>query len=301
MKRNYQTIVAAVILSGCTVPDVTPEVAASVDLLAATDGKLRPSLKILAAQELRQSEDALLASGDTVYETSNCDESDEFGLMTDCQLDFLGNLDEGPVNATQALTALNDIEAYFATLLILASDDDSNAVRAQAQELAKALDEVGEGKSEALATLAKDVGKRGDTFVAASGFLADQNRIAALRSVVRRADPIIASQTEIIAAYLDLDGELAAAHSVLVEAEAEVVEAQAAKDTRRYRKAIEDLKAVHRAYRRAQEAAPSYAMKLLRDSHAQLLARLSSGGSPEDILKTLTEIETVIKLAKEDK
>ncbi|WP_393925475.1 hypothetical protein [Yoonia sp. R2-816] len=287
-------------LNGCTVPNVTPEIASSVDLLAVTDSQLRPMLRSRAADEVRNAEQELILSGATVYETEDCDDSDEYGLMANCRLRFLADLDSGPVNATQALTALNEMEAYFAILLVLASDEDSNAVRTQAQELAKALNDAAEGKSAALATLAEDAGRRGDAFTATTGFLAGQYRIGALRSLVRRADPVIETQTLIIAAYLDLDGELSAAHSALVDAEEEVVNAQASGDPRRYSEAVESLKTAHFEYQTAQNESPSYVMKLLRQSHGQLLARLTTGGSAQEVLETVTEIESVINVLKED-
>ena len=291
------------LLASCTVPDVSPEVAEAGTLLAATDARLRPALTPLAANELAAAEEAFMREGKTILAldgTCHYDEARQSGVVvTDCALTEFARPDKGAVNATSTLDALDAMAGYFAALAALASSQSSDEVAARTAGLIDALAALDhDGNPDGLRRAAQGAATRKDLVVRTAGFLAARYRIAALRKVVRRADPVFGRMVPVAAAYLDtLPGGLPAAQVRLEDAEEAMALAPTA-GVAAHRAAAVELRAALAAFRAAEAASPANRLLLLRRLHAGLLKRLSGARSAEDLLATLEDIKAIVDLTE---
>lgn len=298
-------LIVAGVLAACSVPDVQPNVTAAAELLAVTEGTVRPGLEPLAAAELAEAEDAAMRDGRVIVGldgTCHYDEAREAGeVTTDCSLIAFARPDDGAVNATTTLDALDVMAAYFTALGALASAESSDEVRARTAALMKALGDLGEGNdSAALDRIAAGAKDRAELVTRTAGFLAAQARIAALRRVVRKADPVIARIVAPAAAFLDQQpGNLPDAQDRLDQAEAGYIAAAGSGNVAEHRAAAADLRDAFAAFKRAEAASPANRLLLLRRFHAELLDRLTSGGEPEDLLSVAEEIKAIVDLANQ--
>ena len=225
-------------------------------------------------------------------------QSDDFAIMADCRLVSAVDFSGGVVSASNSLQALNAIDGYFKSLLALASSKSSDDVRQQATNLAAALKEASAAKYAPLAELAIRAPGTADQAVAVTGFLASQMRVAQLRRVVRQADPEIEGLLLGVAAFLDLQSGLSAAHEKLIAAQTEMEFAQTSGDPARYRRALDQLEARHAAFTKEQNASAGNSLRLLRKLHGELLKRLNSPGEPSEILAVVTEIRAVVDVIR---
>jgi hypothetical protein len=302
---RFAPFLGSLALLACAAPEVAPEIGQASALLAETDKGVRPTLEPIAAAELAAAEDAAMQTGDTVLAldgTCNFAEARDAGnAVTDCVLVEFARPDKGPVNATTVLDALETMDNYFVALAALASSESSDEVAARSAALVDALGQLNQGnRSPALARIAGAATERKDLLVRTAGFLASRYRVAALRKVVRRADPVLGRLVLIAAAYLDQgpDG-MPAAQMRLEDAEEEVALASGSGDVARHRRAVAELRAAFASFKAVEASSPANRLYLLRQFHAELLERLSGPQSAEEFLTTIEEIKAIADLANQ--
>jgi hypothetical protein len=300
------TVTCLIMVAACAVPDIGLSVDEAAALLAETNNSVRPVLDPIMAQELATSEEVTMRRGGTILGlegTCHYDDARKAGLaVTDCALVEYVRPDKGPVNATSVGDALDAMSGYFAGLAAIASSESSDEVAARAGALIEAVAAFGaEGNPASLRRLGAAAAERRDLATRGAGFLAVQYRVAAVRKVVRRADPVFDRIVPIAAAYLDtLPGGLPAAQARLEEAEEELAIAPNV-SVAAHRTAAIELRAAFAAYKQAEAASPATRLYLLRRLHAGLLQSLSGPRSPEELLTVLEEIKVINDLAREGK
>lgn len=293
---------SALLIGACTTPDVGAGIGEAASLLAETDQALRPTLNPLAATELVAAEEAAMASGKTIVELQgDCDYTLSRGsgqILTDCGLRENARPMTGPVNATQVIEALDILDDYFTALSKLASSESSDEVAARTAGLMDALASLGDGDGTGLDKLAKAATEQKPLVVKALGFVAAQVRVAGLRRVVRKADPLIGELTEAAVAWLDdLPGGMPAAQERLTGAEEAVTLAALAGDVGRQRAAAAELRAALAAFKTTEAASPATRLLMIRKVHGDILRRLSSPQSAAELLNTVEEIKAIAALS----
>lgn len=289
-------------MTACSVPDLSPNIAEAVQLLADTDRQLRPALTPVAAAELAAAEEAMMRNGQQVLGFGgNCDAiatRAEGGVVSECRLVERALPVTGPVNTTQALRALDVLGGYFAAIGALAAAESSDEVAARSGTLLDALAALGNGGGpDAFVGL----GARRDLIVRSTSFVAAQYRIAALHRVVRRADPVIGEMTDIAVAWLDdLPGGVPEAQAALLDARDALATATEARNLPAQRSATAELRAAHARFRKAEAESPANRLLLLRKLHAGLRNRLEHPQSAKELLATLEEIKAITELAKKE-
>lgn len=298
-------ILTSLVAIGCTSPDLRPGIKEATALLAETDNQIRPMLEPLAAAELAAAEEAAMQRGEIILmlegSCNYADARDAGQARTDCALVEIARPDKGAVNATTMLDALDAMSAYFVALDALASSESADEVAARTAALMEALTQLDDtSRSPALARIAATAADHKDLVSRSSGFLANQYRIAALRRVVRRADPIFGQLVPIAAAYLDQapDG-MPIAQMRLEAAEENMTLASGAGSVARHRAAAAELRAAFAAFKIAEAKSPANRLILLRKFHADLLDRLTGPQSAEDLLTTIEDIKAIADLASQ--
>jgi hypothetical protein len=291
-------------LGACSTPDLSPGIAESARLLEATDKGLRPGLAAQAAQEQAKAELAAMQAGRIVLGLEgDCDPAathNEGRVFSACELLTLAALPAEPVSATQMLAALDALRDYYSGLASLADARSSDEVAAATAGLFDALAQAGKapGAPKALADFAASGASRKDLATRTTGFLADQYRLAALRRVVRRADPVIDALTERAVAWLELQpGGVGEARKRLSEARLKVLDATGARDLAGQQSATSEMREAFAAFKAAERSSPANQLRLLRQMHAELLARAKSPGNAEDFLTVLEEVRAIADLA----
>ena len=288
------------ILAACTTPDLGPGIGEATRLLAATDRELRPVLSPLAAAELAAAEEAAMRRGDLVLgfegDSDPYAARDEGKVLSECRLVEHARPLDGPVNATQTLLALDTLGAYYAALAALAASNAPDEIAARSAALIDGLN----GLSKDLGSGAfAGLGARRDLIGRSSGFVANQARTAAIRKVVRKADPVIGDLTALAVAWLDeLPGGVPEAQAAFVDARGRLLEATEARNLAAQRDATQSLRKAHAALLKAEAASPANPLLMLRKLHGDLARRLSRPGSADDFLKTLAEIRAISDLAR---
>ena len=292
------------ILVACSTPDLSPAISESTRLLSATDGDLRPTLSIAAAREQAEAErSAMRGGGMVVALKGDCDPAAthlEGRVFSECELVTLAAPPATPVSATQMLAALDGLRAYYEGLAGLADARTSDDVATATARLFDTLASVGsaEGVPDGLAAAAKSAAGRKDLVTRSAGFLADQSRLAALRRVIRRADPIIGALTERAVAWLDIQpGGVDEARQHLSDARLALLDATEAGDLPRQESETARMRAAFAAFKAAERASPANRLRLLRQMHAELLARSQTPGEAEDFLTVLEEVRAIADLA----
>ncbi len=292
-------------LAACTVPNVSPGIDAAKTLLSTTDTDLRPKLAPVAAQELARAEQDYVAQGKAIVEllgTCRYEDARTNGMiLPDCHLVQSALPDHGPVNATEVLEALDVLSNYFTALAAIASADSSDAVATQTGAVIDALSKLGSGSgSSGLAKIAAFAAANKDQAVTSVGFLAAQYRVAALRRVVRKADPVIDALVQGAVLYLDArPGGLVAAEQNMTRAERAMTTAAVAHDAAGQTRAAQDLRTTFAAFHQAAATDPANRLLLLRKLHGDLLHGLTGPQSAEDYLTTLEQIRKIADLAQQ--
>lgn len=302
MTRHPILLASLLALTACTTPDVSPGIGEAVSLLAQTDHALRPTLTPLAAAELSKAQEAAMKSGKTIVELQgDCDYTVSRGsgqVLTDCSLRENARPTTGPVNATQMVEALDVLGDYFAALAKLASSASSDEVAARTAGLMDALTALDKGDKAGLKQLGQTAADRKPLVVQTVGFVVAQARVAGLRKVVRKADPVIGALTETAVAWLDdLPGGMPVAQARLTDAEEAVTRAALAHDIGRQRAAAADLRGAFAAFKKAEAASPATRLLMIRKLHGDILRRLSSPQSAEELLATVEQVKAIAALA----
>lgn len=291
-------------LVACSTPDLSPAITEATRLLTATDGDLRPALTIEAAREQAEAERIAMRDGGMVVGLKgDCDPAAtqrEGRVFSDCELVTLAAPPATPVSATQMLAALDGLRTYYEGLADLADARTSDEVAAATGRLFDTLAAVGneDGVPEGLAAAAKSAAERKDLVTRGAGFLAEQSRLAALRRVMRRADPIIGTLTDRAVAWLDLQpGGVDEARQLLSDARLALLDATEAGDLPRQESETARMRAAFAAFKAAERASPANRLRLLRQMHAELLARSQTPGEAEDFLTVLEEVRAIADLA----
>lgn len=298
---TLRTLTLATVLSACSTPDVTPAIGEAAKLLADMDKSVRPVLEPVADAELAAAETAAMRKGKQVLGfEGQCDPQaarDEGKVIMDCRLVEIALPTNGPVNATQMLMALDVLKDYYAALGGLAASQSPAEARANAETLVAALGDLGDGRTPAFAALAEKKALIGQT----TGFILEQARHAAIRKVVRRADPVIGELTKTAVAWFDRQpGNLPAALTAFNDARDRATDAAELRDLDRQRAANAELRAAYAALRKAEAQSPANQLLLLRKMHSDLVRRLAGPGSPEELLKTLEQVRAIADLAKQE-
>ncbi len=290
--------------AACTTPDVSKEIEAGSVLAAETGKALRTRLAPLAKSERAAAEDEVIQLGEPVVSlngTCDINAARAAGMArTDCALEELIDPGEGPVNATATLQATVELEAYFAALKVLTETSASGEIASNAEALLTALGQTGSLRSKTLQRIAAGATENADVVVKVVGFAAERYRVRQLRRVVREADPVIGNLTEIAAAYLDtnVDPSVARAQERLTNADAEMNLALASGDTARHRRAVANLRTALAEYQKAEANATAASLLTLRQLHRDLLVRLTSGVTSEEIQATLNDVFEIAELIK---
>jgi hypothetical protein len=287
-------------LVGCSTPDVSPGIGEAVALLAETDRQVRPTLESIAAIELADAEDAAMRDGAQVIGfDGDCDPvaaREQGQVFSQCRLIERAAPVTVAVNATQVILAIDTLGSYYAALLALAESDAPDEVAARSAALIDTLAAFdSENGTDAFATLAA----RKDPISRSAGFWVNQARIAALRKVMRRADPVIEELTETAVAWLDgQPGNVLVAYQAFLGTRTELVLATEAGDLGAQRRATEALRASHAALLQSEQQSPANHLLLLRKLHGDLLSRLSSPQSAGEFITTLEEIKAISDLVR---
>lgn len=298
---TFRTFAFATVLSACSAPDVTPAIGEATRLLAEMDKSVRPVLEPVADAELAAAEAAAMRAGKQVLGfEGQCDPQaarDAGKVIMECSLVEIALPTDGPVNATQVLMALEVLTDYYAALGALAASQSPGEAKANAEALVAALGDLGDGRMPTLAALAERKALVGKT----TGFILEQARYAAIRKVVRRADPVIGELTTTAVAWLDgQPGNLPAAQIAFLDARDRAADAAESRDLDRQRAANDELRAAYAAMRKTEAQSPANQLLLLRKMHRDLARRLSGPGSPEELLKTLEQVREIADLAKQE-
>lgn len=292
------------LLGACSMPDLSPGIAESARLLEATDKGLRPGLAAEAAREQAKAELKAMQAGRIVLGLEgDCDPAathSEGRVFSACELVTLAAPPAEPVSATQMLAALDALRDYYSGLASLADARSSDEVAAAIAGLFDALTQAGKapGAPKALADFAASGASRKDLATRTTGFLADQYRLAALRRVVQRADPVIGALTDRAVAWLDLQpGGVGEARKRLSEARLQLLDATQARDLAGQQSATSKMREAFFAFKAAERTSPANQLRLLRQMHAELLARAKSPENAEDFLNVLEEVRAIADLA----
>lgn len=292
--RPAALALAGLVLAACAGPEVGPDLAAGRALLGAIATGTGPALERRAAAEFRAAEDALIAAGQPVVELQG--ECDPFSdppaatLRSDCRLVSL----VPPPTATDARATrdfLAMLDSYLAALEGLASAASVEAARRQADALVAAFGQPSASRPAAFEEIGQAVRARRALIVEGSGFVLDQVRIMALRRAVRAAAPTVAAGAPLAADYLDtLDPRLAEAVEAHLLARTELDAARGSGDARRYRAAVDALRARTDGLAAAQAASPAVQLRAFAVVHARLARSLRHPGSLARIVALIEQL-----------
>ena len=291
-------------LAACTAPDLTTEIGEGRKLLAEIRTDTKPILEPLSKIEKTNADNRLILANKTVVELfGDCDTiaaRDTPQVLSTCILNERSNPQSGAVNASATLQFLKILDAYFAGLERIATAGSVDDVKVQAQALVNAFGKPNDQRPAAFENLGNFVRGRETIIVQGAGFLLDQVRISQLRRAVRTADPILSQGFEIAAAYLEsISPNLLKANEELHTAEKSVIDIRASGQPDLHRKAIENLRTKHAAFKAAEAKSPVIKILLLRNLHSALKDRLSNAGSIEEIVMLLEQIRVISDAAQQ--
>lgn len=301
MERGLHLITGAAVLcmvTGCTRPDVSLEIAAAHALLAELSESTRPTLTAAAELELHAAETELMRAGlEALSLEGECDlEATETAgaAEIDCRLVSNATLPD-TATAHTTLAAISALRGYIASLSVLANSDSPEAVETNAATLAAALNEDGAERIAAFRALSERFEGREQTLAVPLGFLARQRQAEGIRRVVRDADPVVHELVSAAVAYFrNTDVEIAPRFDALLQAADRAADPNTLADMSRNRTATADLRAAHAAFRAAEAASPVTDLLAFRDLHMALYARLSRRPNAEEILDLVTELQEVL-------
>jgi len=300
-----RTVLIAIcgLATACTTPDMEPGITEATKLLSLTGADIRKQLGPAARSEFLAARDGLIRARKAVVRSDGpCDVAAarlSRQSTAGCRLVELADPATGPINASQVIRALDAMDDYFVVLGALADAKSRAEIQTLTKGLLENVDMLGQAKSGGgLARLARQIGQRRDLIQTGSVALVDQYRYAALRRVMRRADPLIEDITVRIASYYDTraSGSLDAGDA-LIAARAGMVQARTQGSEAEYRRAIEDFSAALQGVITAEAASPVNRLFLLREAHGALLVRLQNG-SLEDYLDSFDQMRDLIQLAR---
>lgn len=280
--------------AGCAAPEVGPDIAAGRALLGAIATGTGPALDRRAAAEFRAAEDALIRAGQPVIELQG--ECDPFSdppaatLRSDCRLHSLVPRPSA-TDARSTRDFLAMLDSYLAALDGLARSASVDEARRQADALVAAFGQPSAARPAAFEEIAQAVRARRALIVEGSGFVLDQVRIMALRRAVRAAAQAVTDGLPVAAAYLEtLDPRLETAFEAHLRARSELEEARLAGDPRRYRAAVDALRARTEALAAAQAASPAVQLRAFGEVHARLVRSLRHPGGLPRIVALLEQL-----------
>lgn len=305
MRPAGKTMSAALVglLAGCTTPDLGPSVQDAQTLLDAAAKSTAKPLEAQARRELAQSEAALAETDGRIVSLSpGCLQrlNTDLALSVDqCRVVEHAKPLAGAVNATQVLFAQTVMRDYFAALSELTLAKSPAEIRANANALGAAIQDVSKSRDSAgLARLATKARARGPAVAAVLGFAAEQARAAAMRRTVRQADPVFEELVRgIQPILLDLGDPIADRRAQVVDSFADYETARQSNNPRAAVAAARALKDSMNAMHAAEATSAIRQLYLVRDLHASMLTSLTSPSLDEleALSAQISEIKTLLE------
>ena len=296
MQRSRKPFVVCglILMAGCTTPDLSAEVRSFSTSVQDVSADYRQALAIGPDAGHTGKIAALVADRSGSLQLSE-DCFDRRADVSACVIDETGlTLPEGSLaGAAGQLDMLSD---YFTALDLLVTSKGPTDIQNAA---ALALDSVtsvsttlaGGGAS----TFAGELSARRTGISQVAGFLAEQNRYRKLRQIVAQADPAI---ERLVLSLIDTSISHGIASGTAAEdrmdaAQAAMDEAQSSGTDAGYEAAILRFLAAHQALVTEKQNGLAQRLRLIRQTHAALLRRLSGPPSPEEVVALIERLKSL--------
>ena len=299
---------ATLLLSGvaaCATPDVSAELTAARAHLTSIKTELGPDLALRAKAEYdRVQEAAIVTDAAVIGLLGDCDtiasrETPE--VFSECRIVEYFDPATDPQSATEIATFLALMDSYLTSVEALVASESPQLAKAQAEAIILAFGTADENRPAAFERLGNSLRKRQTTVTATTGFVIDQVRLSALRRVLHAADGEIGKAVLLVASHLeDADLPLITAQIALVDAREAVSAAQGTRNPVAYRTAVKNLRTRHAAFIKAEAASPVVRLFQFRQSHAALLARVTTGVTPTEMVVLLEQLRALRDATQEE-
>jgi hypothetical protein len=297
--RSFFLAAVAATLTGCTTPDLGPEVVAFSSAVDSVSNDYRKTLQITGTTVLDERIDAVVADRTRVIQpTSGCvavAAEVEGADISRCTLDWSATtLPEGSLG--RASLQLDLIAEYVSALTLLATSKSSAEVASATGAAIASLGQLGAATgSDGLSSVAAKLKERTPGITGALTFALEQKRFRLLRQITADADEPLQRILRSLEQTAVARGERSAddAFREFTAANAAMDDAKLDGSDPEYRLAIRNFLAAHEAYVRFAKTGLTMRLRLIAQTHAAVADRLKRPANAEDIVALLEKLKSI--------